>query len=239
MEIHYVSLYTVDASPLTKLDSLQEDQRVLVAASKTELMFPDSPQEYQFYDGQDCVDVAEWDGMGDAERCKHFQNLNEADPTTRNRLRFTRQWQAIQDDLAEGEMPPTKDLEALFEQRWTTSLDHLLTDAMKPPKLKTSGTFWDPPVVAALSVLASFTPGQSRLAVEHLEEAVHLRVNDADDISQVLQLGDVTNAISIIYERGGVILAKLTKEKSAKAREKERKKAVREKRKKRKNGVEE
>ena len=104
-----------------------------------------------------------------------------------------------------------------------------MPESIKPAKLKTGGKFWDDKVVAGLAVLSSLAPGQARLAMELLEEAVLLRVTDGVETDPVIQLVDVVNAVTIIFERAGVIPMKLTKPKSAKAREKERKKALREK----------
>jgi hypothetical protein len=88
-------------------------------------------------------------------------------------------------------------------------------------------------------VLASTTPGQSRLAAEFLDEAVQLRRADRDDGGlEIVQYTDVVNAVTILYEKAGVVPARLTKKGGGKAREKERKKMVREKRKKGKGGAE-
>jgi hypothetical protein len=202
-------------------------------------MLPDSPYEYEYYDGQEGDDVdpdsegygQSWESLSEREKCDHVMSLNELKPTSRNKLRFARKWQAVTNDLiAVGdEAADSAECEALIEQRWRLSLDHFLPDSMKPVKLKTSGKFWDEQIVAALAVLSSLTPGQARLAAENLEEAVQIRITDGLEISPVLRLTDVRNAVTLIYEHAGVIPAKLTKPKSAKVREKERKKALREK----------
>jgi hypothetical protein len=239
LQIPHVTLYTVDAKPLTKLDTIQEGQRILVAAATSERMLPDSPYEYEYYDGQEGDDVdpdsegygQSWESLSEREKCDHIMGLNESKPTSRNKLRFARQWQAISDDLAavRDQETDSGECEALIEQRWRLSIDHFLPDNMKPAKLKTSGKFWDEQVVAALAVLSSLIPGQARLAAEFLEEAVQMRITDGVETSPLLQLTDVDNAVTLIFEHAGVIPAKLTKPKSAKAREKERKKALREK----------
>jgi hypothetical protein len=239
LQIPHVTLYTVDAKPLTKLDTIQEGQRILVAAAASERMLPDSPYDYEYYDGQEGDDVdpdlegygESWESLSEREKCDHIMSLNESKPTSRNKLRFTRKWQAVTDDLAAAEQQEldSGECEALIEQRWYLSLDRFLPDSMRPAKLKTSGKFWDEQVVAALAVLSSLTPGQARLAAEFVEEAVQMRVTDGVETSPLLRLADVHNAVTLIYEHAGVIPAKLTKPKSAKAREKERKKALREK----------
>jgi len=212
-------------------------------------MLPDSPVEFEYYDGQEAEDVdpdlglQDWEDLNESEQCQHVQSLNETKPTSRNRLRFTRRWEVVGEEMAAitaGQVLLGTEIEGLIEQRWDLSLDQFLPKALKPLKLKpekNNNEFWDPPVVAAIAVLASLTPGQSRLAAGFLEEAVQMRIGDGDDVSTVVQLGDAVNAVTIIYERAGVVKEKLTKAKSGKAREREKKKAVRERRKKGKGGV--
>lgn len=229
LQISYAGLYTVDAKAITKLDSLQQDQRVLVAATQDERMLPDSPPDFVFYDGQEGDDVdpdldgygQSWESLSEREKCDHIMSLQELKPTTRNKLRFTRQWQAVSNDLtAFGEQNhDVKESEGLIEQRWRTTIDHILPDGMKPNKIKTAGKFWDEKVIAGLAILSSMMPGQAQLAIEVLEEAIQIRVTDGVDTSSLVQLGDIVNAATIIYERAGVIPTKLTKPKSAKARE--------------------
>jgi hypothetical protein len=234
LSIPHASLYTTDARPLTKLDTIQNDQRILVAASSKEVMLPDSLAEFEGYDGQELDGEEQWEWLSEQEKCNHVMGLNEKEPRTRNKLRMTRGWEPVNEDLEGilGEDVDVKEAESLIEQRWRTNIDHFLPSNMQPSKLKTNGKFWDPQVIAGLSVLSSFTPGQARLAAEFLEEAVQLRIGDGVDTSSIVQLQDIANAITIIYERAGVIKENLTKPKSAKAREKERKKALREKNKK-------
>lgn len=229
LQIPYAGLYTVDAKAITKLDNLQQDQRVLVAAAANERMLPDSPPDFAFYDGQEGDDIdpdldgygQSWESLSEREKCDHIMSLQELKPTSRNKLRFTRQWQAISNDLAAvGEQDQdTKESEAAIEQRWRTTIDHFLPDGMKPSKVKTAGKYWDEKVIGGLAIMSSAMPGQAQLAIEFLEEAVQLRVTDGVDTSPVVQLEDILNAITIIYERAGVIPMKLTKPKSAKARE--------------------
>tara|TARA_R110002003_G_scaffold878_13_gene21767 strand:- start:10878 stop:11765 length:888 start_codon:yes stop_codon:yes gene_type:complete len=246
--IPHASIYTVSAKPLTKLDSLQDSQRVLIAASPAERMLPDSPPEFEFYDGQDADDtdpdldgyLQPWDSLSEREKCDHINSLNERKPTTRNKLRITRQWQPVLDDLTAvqgataeqmaGQFPGAQS-EALMEQRWRTTVDHFLPEAMKPARLKAAGRFWDERVVAALAVLSSFTQGQARLGGEVLLEAVRLRMVGDVDATPVVRLQDVVDAVTIVYERAGVVPARLTKARSAKGKGKERRKALKERRK--------
>jgi hypothetical protein len=232
LHIPHAALYTTDAKQLTKLDSIQDEQRVLVAASNKEVMLPDSNAEFEFYAGQDCEDAEEWEWLSEREKCDHITRMNEQEPRTRNKLRITRTWEAVEADLknVEEQDIDAKECETLIDQRWRTSIDHFLPDTMKPSKLKlTPSTYWDSHVVATLTVFSSFTPGQARLAADFLNEAVQLRIGDQVDTSAVVQVQDVVNAVMIVFERAGVIKEKLTKPKSKKAREKERMKKVREK----------
>jgi hypothetical protein len=234
LTISSATLYTTDAKPLTKLDTIQNDQRILVAASPKEVMLPDSPAEFEGYDGQELEGEEQWEWLSEREKCDHVIALNEKEPRTRNKLRMTRAWEPINEglELIFEEDLDVKEAESLIEERWRLNVDHFLPSTMQPPKLKTNGKFWNPQVIAGLSVLSSFTPGQARLAAEFLDEAVQLRIGDGVEISPVVQFQDIANAITIIFERAGVIKENLTKPKSAKAREKERKKALREKTKK-------
>jgi hypothetical protein len=238
-EIPHAALYTVDAKPITKLDSVQDDQRILVAASREERMLPDSLPGFEYYEGQEGNEVdldlagygQTWDTLDDRDKCDHIMSLNDMKPTTRNKLRMTRQWQQVSEDLdkIKTEMSKATECESLIEQRWGMNIDHFLPDAMKPAKFKTAGKYWDDQVAAGLAVLSSFTPGQARLVAEFLGDAIQMRVTDGIDTSPVVKFEDVVNAVTIIYERAGVIPLKLTKPKSAKQREKERKKAFKEK----------
>lgn len=229
LQIPFAGLFTVDAKAITKLDSLQQDQRILVAAAADERMLPDSPPDFVFYDGQEGNDIdpdldgygQSWESLSERERCDHIMSLQELKPTTRNKLRFTRQYQDVFDDLAAigDQNQDAKESEALIEQRWRLTIDHLLPDSMKPTKIKTAGKFWDDQVVAGLVVLSSTMPGQAQLAIDNLEDAIQIRITDGVETSPLVQLGDIINAVTIIYEHAGVIPIKLTKPKSAKARE--------------------
>ena len=99
---------------------------------------------------------------------------------------------------------------------------------MAPPKFKVAGKMWDEKVLFALSVLSSFTHGQSQLAKEFLEEAVKLRIDEGEDVSPQVQVVDVSTAVAIVYERAGVVPAKM---KNGKGGGRERRKAIKEKKK--------
>ncbi|CAO2655999.1 Nn.00g048020.m01.CDS01 [Neocucurbitaria sp. VM-36] len=240
--INHAALYTVDAKHITNLESLQEDQRILVAASSLERMLPDAPSGFALYDGEEgeVVDPAvegfgqPWDDLTEREKCDHIISVMEQQPTTRNKLRITRPYQSVQSGMISLQSMSSTEAEANIDQRWRTTIEHFLPDALKPNKVKTSGKFWDGQVIAALSVLSSFTHGQSRLARDFLEEAVTMRVDNSegdDEKSSIVQTQDVLDAIALIYERAGVVPAKLTKHKSAKMKEKERRKALKERKK--------
>lgn len=104
---------------------------------------------------------------------------------------------------------------------------------MKPSSSKFSSKTCDAATLAALSLFSSFTHGQARLARDVLEDAVALRTEEdqGDDKDPVVREQDVLNAITIVYERVGVLPAKLTKVKSEKARRKDGRKAAKGKRK--------
>ena len=57
LNLKYAAIYTIEAKPITEPSTLQEDQRVLVAASASETMLPDSPSEWVLYDGEEGDDV--------------------------------------------------------------------------------------------------------------------------------------------------------------------------------------
>jgi hypothetical protein len=232
-QIPHVTLYTADAKPI-KLDAIQEDQRILVAATLNENILPDSLTEFEFYDGQEGEDVDQdldgygepWETLSEREKCDHVMSLHEVTPSTRNKMRIARQWQPVLDDLSSVETQEglgPSECESLIEQRWRTTIQHFL-----PTKLKTASKTQDPKMVAGLAVLSSVTPGQSRLALEILEEAIQQRVLDGHETLLAVQFQDIVSAITTIYERVGVVAAKSMRVKSAKAREKERKKALRE-----------
>lgn len=114
--------------------------------------------------------------------------------------------------------------ETLIQDRWGISLDALLPPSMKPSTGKytstTHASALAPATLAALSLFASCTHGQPRLACEVLSEAVALRTEEdqTEDRDPVLRMDDVLNALDMVYERAGVIPVKLTKGKSGKAR---------------------
>ena len=245
LKIPHASLYTTSAKPITKLDSIQDSQRVLVAASEDEVMLPDSPVASEFYYGQEegdvdpDLDLAAWAHLDEQGRCRHIESLNELKPETRNKLRYTRHWDDVSANLAPERLPRSKDAEALIEQRWATTLDHFLPSSMKPFKLKPSpaaNEFWDPRAVGAIAVLAGMMLGQARLAVGYLGEAVRMRVGEGEDRSGVVQYGDVVGAVEMISEKAGVVPARMAKGKGRKGREKEKKRAARAERKKGKGG---
>ncbi|KAE8837394.1 hypothetical protein PTNB85_04729 [Pyrenophora teres f. teres] len=243
--IKHAALYTVDAKAVGDPHSLQEDQRVLVAARETEKMLPDAPYSYVLYDGEEGEDVGpdtegceqEWDDLSDYEKCAHIWSLNEMKPTTRNKLRITRPYMSVQADVdalssSSSSMLPI-DHEIAIEESWGITIEHFLPSSMKPPSSKFSSKTCDTSTLAALSLFSSFTHGQARLARDVLEDAVALRTEEdqGDDKDPVVREQDVLNAITIVYERAGVLPAKLTKVKTEKARRKDGRKAAKGKRK--------
>ncbi|KAF2849909.1 hypothetical protein T440DRAFT_451629 [Plenodomus tracheiphilus IPT5] len=240
----YAALYTVDAKSIASVEALEDDQRVLVAVSKEEVMLPDAVAGFVVYCGEEGDDVGveveggwgDWDDLTDREKCDHITSLNTMKPTTRNKLRITRSYQSVAADLAEIEKVikasdtgpvALPDAEFNIENRWNLTYDHFIPPAHCPPRFKTNGAIWSPPVLAALDVLSSFTHGQARLAAEFLEEAMKMRVDEGGETDMVVKYEDVRDAVALVYERAGIIPAKLTKKGGKKGGGKERRKAAR------------
>lgn len=57
LDIKYTALYTVEARPIYEPSALEEDQRILVAASAEETMLPDAPPGWVLYHGEEDDDV--------------------------------------------------------------------------------------------------------------------------------------------------------------------------------------
>ncbi|KAH9864088.1 hypothetical protein J1614_010021 [Plenodomus biglobosus] len=157
-------------------------------------------------------------------------------PTTRNKLRITRSYHSVAVDLAaiekaiesgntDSAAPP--DAEANIENRWNLTYDHFIPLSHCPPRFKTNGVVWSPPVLAALDVLSSFTHGQARLAAEFLQEAVKMRIDEGEDTDMVVKYEDVRDAVALVYERADIVPAKLTKKSGKRGGGKERRKAAR------------
>lgn len=123
-----------------------------------------------------------------------------------------------------------------MQQHWGITAKQFISASMKEgsnPKFSQKGT--DTHTLTAINVLSSLTHGQFRLAWEVLEEAIALRTQDDQTANKdpVLQKQDVLNAIAIVYERADVIPANLTKAKTGKSKEREKRKAAKDKKKKR------
>lgn len=148
-------------------------------------------------------------------------------------MRITRPYKSVQADITtlndtaliqpQPSASASSDMESLIEARWAISLEAFLPAHMKPPTAKhtTSLKSLSASTLAALAIYSSFTHGQARLAREVLEEAVALRTEEdqGDDKDPVVRTDDVVNAVRMVYERAGVIPAKLTKGKSGRLRE--------------------
>jgi len=143
-------------------------------------------------------------------------------------MRITRECKPVQADIdtlnsRTSTSASVAENEDHIEKCWGVAVEHFLPTSMKPAASKSSSKSCDSSTLAILSILAGFTQGQSRLALEVLEEAVALRTEDrGDDKDPALKKGDVINAITIIYERAEVIDAKLIKGKGGKGKGKER-----------------
>jgi hypothetical protein len=147
-------------------------------------------------------------------------------------MRITRQYKSVQDDIDALDFAPsspltTADYETTIEKCWGIAVEHFLPTPMKPAAAKFSSRSCDPDTLASLSILASFTNGQSRLALDVLEEAVALRTQEdqGEDKDHALRKDDVLNAVTIVYERAEVIPAKIIKGKGTRAKGQGKKRA--------------
>ncbi|KAI4925576.1 hypothetical protein J4E85_007455 [Alternaria conjuncta] len=233
LDIKYAAIYTTEAKRITEPSTLQENQRVLVAASAKEVMLPDAPSEWVLYDGEEGDDVdmsvecygLEWVELCDHDKCLHITSLNKQKPKSRNKMRITREYKPVEADIealnsTTSTSARVAEDEGHIEKCWGITVEHFLPTSMKPVAAKSSSKSCDPSTLAVLSILAGFTQGQSRLALEILEEAVALRTGEdqGEDKDPALQKGDVLNAITLIYERAEVIEARLIKGKGAKGK---------------------
>lgn len=57
LDIKYAALYTIEAKPINGPSTLEDDERLLIAASEEETMLPDAPSEWVLYDGEEGDDV--------------------------------------------------------------------------------------------------------------------------------------------------------------------------------------
>ena len=57
LDIKYAALYTIEAKPINERSTLEDDERLLIAASEEETMLPDAPPEWVLYDGEEGDDV--------------------------------------------------------------------------------------------------------------------------------------------------------------------------------------
>jgi hypothetical protein len=227
LQIKHADLYTVDGKHITGVELIENEQRVLVAATPNEHMLPDAPSGFLQYNGEEAEDVnpdidvfgQPWEDLSEQEKREHIESLNEQKPTTREILRITRPWKAVRDDLKALEKAAPqqvatagglKDFESHIEQRWGMTYDSFLSNPMKPAKWKVGGMIWDEKVVAALNILSSLTHGQPILAKDFLEESIKMRLDDEMDRSPVVQYQDVANAVTIIYEHANIIPSKVS-----------------------------
>ncbi|KAL1801470.1 hypothetical protein ACET3X_001812 [Alternaria dauci] len=246
LDLKYAALYTIEAKPIYEPSALEDDERILVAASAEETMLPDAPPEWILYHGEEGDDVdpdtegygQEWDTLSDHEKCLHITSLNDQKPETRNKLRITRPYTSVEADLVsiKASRPDIGLAEdyAHIERHWGITAKQFLSASMKTgsgPKFNQKLTTTS--LITAISILSSFTHGQSRLALEVLDEAIALRTQDEQqgDKDPALQTQDVLNAIAIVYERADLIPANLTKAKSGKAKERGKRKAAKERKK--------
>ncbi|CAN9083597.1 unnamed protein product [Alternaria alternata] len=246
LDIKYAALYTVEARPIYEPSALEDDQRILVAASAEETMLPDAPPGWVLYHGEEGDDVdpdtegygQEWGTLSDHEKYLHITSLNEQKPETRNKMRITRPYKSLEAELHFFEYKESSTVEfteddARVERYWGITVKQFIPFSMKAGPSTNLSQKLTSPTAFAIMILSSFTHGQSRLALEVLEEAIALRTQDeqGDNKDPALQTQDVLNAIAIVYERADLIPANLTKVKSGKSKEREKRKAAREKKK--------
>ncbi|KAI5371543.1 hypothetical protein J4E82_009780 [Alternaria postmessia] len=231
LDIKYAALYTVEARPIYEPSALEDDQRILVAASAEETMLPDAPPGWVLYHGEEGDDV-------DPDTEGYGQDLNEQKPETRNKMRITRPYKSLEAELHFFEYKESSTVEfteddARVERYWGITVKQFIPFSMKAGPSTNLSQKLTSPTAFAIMILSSFTHGQSRLALEVLEEAIALRTQDeqGDNKDPALQTQDVLNAIAIVYERADLIPANLTKVKSGKSKEREKRKAAREKKK--------
>ncbi|XP_014557642.1 hypothetical protein COCVIDRAFT_96668 [Bipolaris victoriae FI3] len=245
LDLKFAALYTIDAKPISDPSkTLQDDERVLVAASATETMLPDAAYGYAMYAGEEGEDVdidvegygMDWQDLIDREKAAHILSLVEFKPSTRNKLRITRECGAVREDLAainqqDLDITPasTTDSDTLIQERWDTTLDAFLKQIAKNAttlgmKSNVTSSSLTPSTVSALTVFSSMTLGQARLASEVLSEAFAMRMEkeEGETKDPVLRDDDVKNAVEIVYERAGVVPAKLTKVKGGKTKDRKR-----------------
>ncbi len=143
--------------------------------------------------------------------------------------------------ITEQEEESDEDFHSLIETRWEITVEAFLHPVMAhskaAPKNKPAAHIPEV-IVAALALMASVTHGQPRLAREILEEAIRLRVDTTaqssspkasssslvggtkaateKDIFALITKVDVNNAMEIMYERAGILVANWTKEKKKK-----------------------
>lgn len=75
LNIKHAALYTIGAKPVTDAHSLQEDQRVLVAAAPAEQMLPDAPPGFVLYNGEEGDEVdPDVEGAGQGWEVGHYRS---------------------------------------------------------------------------------------------------------------------------------------------------------------------
>lgn len=73
VETRHAALYTVVAKPIASVETIESDQRILVAVTTSERMLPDAPLGYVLYDGEEGHDIdPNIEGFGQPwEVCSH------------------------------------------------------------------------------------------------------------------------------------------------------------------------
>lgn len=80
LDIKYAALYTVEARPIYEPSALEDDQRILVAASAEETMLPDAPPGWVLYHGEEGDDVdPDTEGYGQEWGVSTNRHLHEGE----------------------------------------------------------------------------------------------------------------------------------------------------------------
>lgn len=155
--------------------------------------------------------------LTDTEKRLHITFLSTLKPTTRNKLRITREYAAVRGDLLSIQQSDlsidnrstklsVSQHEDLIQDRWGIPLEHFLRlvnipSAVKCPSYGTktpstsssssvavTTTSLTPATIAGLALMASLSHGQAKLAAEVLSEAVVMRLGGKDQEEKELRL---------------------------------------------------
>ncbi|KAH4006062.1 hypothetical protein HBI56_098500 [Parastagonospora nodorum] len=233
--VPFVAVYSQDAKRQpTNLSKVLEGAILLVTTSALEHPQPYSPVDFKLYRGEETGFVhpsmqgKPWAETSETERKSHIVSLGANRPETKNTLRITEPYAAITielDALKKTLGMHTNDKYALKSsydkifRNWGLYFTMWLPEELKP-KGSLAAYQWDLEMVASIAILAKATPGQGHILKEVLKNFV-----EAQGTFRVPVVQDVLQVIDYIYQRAGLINAKMTKTEKDKIKEKERQKA--------------